>query len=428
MGNWDHCLQRGALSDIGLRRANNQDSMTEVIADTQKMWRQRGHLFMVADGMGAHAAGELASKLAVDAVALTYPKLLDKPPPEALVTALLDANAQIHSRGQANLDFRGMGTTCTALVLLPQGALLAQVGDSRAYRLRDERFEQMTFDHSLVWEMRAARQITDDDFSDYVPKNVITRSLGPNARVEIDREGPFPVQIGDTFLLCTDGLSGPVEDHEIGTILGCLPPQEAAQALVDLANLRGGPDNITVIVVHVAGPLVAQSTGSGPDAASGPLNARPVHPLIWKLLGVSGLGAVAAAVMAYWGLALICLVAAAVSGMMAWVQRCGASWPSTAFDGRPLGKGPYSTCDCPANHEFLHQAMDTVEQLRDAAAKEDWQVDWSRFNGFLDRAAAAERSADYAGAIAEHFRAIGFVMAQLRHQDDRGSDSGVLDL
>ena len=138
-GLWQHCLQQASLSDVGLRRANNQDAKAVVIAGSDEIWRQRGHLFMVADGMGAHAAGELASKMATDTVALTYFKLPDLNPAEALALAVEDANRQIHGRGEADPEFRGMGTTATALALLPEGAVVAHVGDSRAYRLRGDR-------------------------------------------------------------------------------------------------------------------------------------------------------------------------------------------------------------------------------------------------------------------------------------------------
>ena len=270
---WQSGLEHVALSDLGLRRSNNQDSMTAAVAGSLAAFQQRGHLFMVADGMGAHAAGELASKLAVDTVPLSYHKLADRSPPEALRAAMEDANSQIHSRGCASPDFKGMGTTSTVLVLLPQGALVAQVGDSRAYRFRGNRYEQLTFDHSLVWEMRAAAALPAGQVPDYIPKNVITRSLGPNPSVQVDLEGPFPVAVGDTFLLCSDGLSGPVNDEEMGILLHCLPPAEAARTLIDLANLRGGPDNITVVIVRVQGPLspggqTAPSATPSPRAAA----------------------------------------------------------------------------------------------------------------------------------------------------------------
>jgi len=422
---WDHCLQYAALSDVGLRRANNQDSMAVVVAGSQEIWQRRGHLFMVADGMGAHAAGELASKLATDTIALSYPKLLEKPPAEAIVTAIGDANAQIHTRGQANLDFKGMGTTSTVLVLLPQGAMLAQVGDSRAYRLRGNRFEQMTFDHSLVWEMRAAGQIPEDQVPDYVPKNIITRSLGPNPAVKVDLEGPFPVETGDTYLLCSDGLSGPVDDDEMGTIIGCLPPREAVRALVDLANLRGGPDNITVIVVRLTGPQVAKSSGSQPEIPRLPASTRPVNPLLWTLLGVSTLATLGASAMGYtlgaaatgyWLSAAICLAVSAITAVAVLTQRYAVREATGQLDGRPLGKGPYSACTCRADPQLFARIGKLVEQLREAAEKENRRVDLGRVDGLVDRAKAAQQSGDYKQAVADEFRAISAMMAQLKGQ------------
>ena len=282
-------LEYASLSDIGLRRSNNQDSLAIMPAASQNLWQQRGDLFVVADGMGAHAAGELASKLSTDTVPLVYHKLMDRTPAEAVLAAVEEANAQIHSRGQASIDFKGMGTTTTVLTLLPYGALLAHVGDSRAYRLRGNRLEQLTFDHSLVWEMRWPGN--PGQVPDYVPKNVITRSLGPSPKVQVDLEGPLPVASGDTFLMCSDGLSGPVKDEELGMILGSMPPGEAVRALVDLANLRGGPDNITVIVAKAVGQAWAQASSG--DMPRPHADIRPVNPMVWIAMGVvalAGLG------------------------------------------------------------------------------------------------------------------------------------------
>ncbi len=304
-------LEYTSLSDIGLRRSNNQDSLAVMPASSHSLWQQRGDLFVVADGMGAHAAGELASKLSTDTLPLVYHKMLDRTPAEAVLAAVEEANAQIHSRGQASIDFRGMGTTTTALVLLPYGALLAHVGDSRAYRLRGNRLEQLTFDHSLVWEMREAGHL-QGQVPDYVPKNVITRSLGPNPKVQVDLEGPLPIVPGDTFLMCSDGLSGPVKDEELGMILGSMPPAEAARALVDLANLRGGPDNITVIIAKAVGQVWTQ--GSSGDMPRRRTDVRPLSPIVWIAMGVltlAGLGLLAISVIP----AALCLVAAAVLGV-----------------------------------------------------------------------------------------------------------------
>src|SRR3954452_16162556 len=248
-------LKHAALSDLGMRRTNNQDALAVFVTDDVDIWATRGHLLMIADGMGAHAAGGTGSKLAVDNVPHTYFKLRDLYPPAALRQAIRDANTTIYNKGQSSIGFHGMGTTCSCLVLLPQGALVAHIGDSRVYRLRGELLEQLTFDHSLVWEMAAAGQMTEADVPSYIPKNVITRSLGPHASVHIDLEGPYSAKSGDKFLICSDGLSGPVADEEIGALLYCMDPDDATETLVDLANFRGGPDNISVVVAQVDGAV-----------------------------------------------------------------------------------------------------------------------------------------------------------------------------
>jgi serine/threonine protein phosphatase PrpC len=424
-GIWEHTLEHAALTDIGLRRTNNQDALAVVIADSQETWQQRGHLFMVADGMGAHAAGELASKLATDTVALTYSKLLELSPADALLRAMQEANRQIHGRGEADPEFRGMGTTSTVLLLLPQGALLSHVGDSRAYRLRGNRFEQLTFDHSLIWEMRATGQFADDDIHDYIPKNIITRSLGPGSDVQIDLEGPFPIAAGDTFLVCSDGLCGPVEDEEIGAILSAMPPGEAVHALVDLANLRGGPDNITAIVVRVAGPPLSAAEGPGLDSSGRTRRPRAIHPLVWPLLGVSSLGAAGAAAMEHWAIALGCLAGTILAGVIALVQQYGGRDVEPKFDRQPLGKGPYRSSRCAADGEFVDRLSRLVEELRDAASRESWVLDWSRFNALLDQAATAKQAADHVQAVRQYFRAVNFMMVQLKLQRACGDGGSV---
>ena len=255
---------------------------------------------MVADGMGAHAAGEMASKMACDLVPHAYQKLSDRPVPEAIHQAVVEANAGIHNRGQANAEFHGMGTTTSVLLILPEGALAAHVGDSRVYRLRRHMLEQLTFDHSLVWEMKAAGQLQGGDLPNFVPKNIITRSLGPHDEVQVDLEGPYPLEEGDTFLLCSDGLTGQVTDEEIGAILGCLSPQQAARMLVDLANLRGGPDNITVIVVRASRVLPNENVVTTRPQEDRPNKLASIHPGIWVSIGVCFLGAILCGLAGYW--------------------------------------------------------------------------------------------------------------------------------
>jgi PPM family protein phosphatase len=420
---WEQCLEPASLSDVGLRRSNNQDSLAIMLASSQEKWEQRGHLFVVADGMGAHAAGELASKLATDAVPLTYAKLMDRPPAEALLAAVEDANAQIHTRGMASDDFRGMGTTVSVLVLSPQGALVAHVGDSRIYRLRGTRIEQLTFDHSLVWELRAAKEVPQDHVSNFIPKNIITRSLGPNARVQVDMEGPLPILAGDTFLLCSDGLSGQINDDELGQVLLTLPPKEAVRALVDLANLRGGPDNITVIVVRVLGPQEAKEAPSGTPAARYEPQRPPVHPAVWSTMGILVLIAPLLLIVGQKIAALGALVGALVAAGVAAVQRFGGR-AAPGLGERPLGRAPYVVCDASPTAVFSASLAVMAQQLRDAAAGAGWKILWDGFCRHESQAAAAVRDAKHHEAVREYCRAISVMMEQLRHQTPSPSANG----
>ena len=406
-------LEYASLSDIGLRRSNNQDSLAMMPASSQSLWQQRGDLFVVADGMGAHAAGELASKLSTDTIPLVYHKLVDRPPAEAALAAVEEANAQIHSRGQASVDFRGMGTTTTALVLLPYGALLAHVGDSRAYRLRGNRLEQLTFDHSLVWEMRAAGQL-QGEVPDYVPKNVITRSLGPNPKVQVDLEGPLPVAPGDAFLMCSDGLSGPVKDEELGMILGSMSAAEAVRALVDLANLRGGPDNITVIIAKAVGQAWAQS--SSDDMPRPRADLRPVNPMVWIAMGVVALAGLGLLAMQQFIPAALSLVAAAVLGVGGLIYRQGGEPKGPPLNGQRYGRGPYTAVLCPPSPEFVRHLADTLRELREAATQADMKVDAEALNIMLDRAAAGNQTGDYAQAVRNYCQGISFLVAEFKRQ------------
>src|SRR5436190_6860152 len=144
-----------------MRRTTNQDSHAVLAADTPAVLEGRGHLLMVADGMGAHAAGELASKLAAEGVPHLYRKYVELSPPDALLRALRETNNEINRRGMASTDFHNMGTTCSVLVLVPHGAIAAHVGDSRIYRFRNSSICQLTFDHSLQWELRASGQMPE---------------------------------------------------------------------------------------------------------------------------------------------------------------------------------------------------------------------------------------------------------------------------
>jgi protein phosphatase len=425
-------LQVANLSDVGMRRTTNQDSLALVVADSAELYRDRGHLLMVADGMGAHAAGELASKLAADGVPHLYHKYRDESPPEAIVRAIRETNAEIHRRGTANADFHNMGTTASVLVLLPQGALAAHVGDSRIYRLRGQTLSQLTFDHSLQWELKASGQMPEGaDISAVIPKNVITRSLGPNAAVQIDLEGPHPILPDDVYLICSDGLTGRVEDAELGAILASLPPAEAVRALVDLANLRGGPDNSTVIVAKVVGAEAA----TGGVAPVEPLRVGAsrrlgnVHPAVWIVAGVCLLAALVMAVMQEWIFAGGALGGAALAGLIGLVQRYGGSANGTEVGvGRVLGRGPYITVACPPSHELVQKLAATLDELREAARDGNWSIHWEPLDECCRKALAADEGGHYAEAIRHYCRGITFVMNELRKQPPRRDhDSAIED-
>ena len=414
--NWDAYLAVASQSDIGMRRSNNQDNLSVSLASNLDQWKRRGHLFIVADGMGAHAAGELASKMAVDAIPHLYAKYDEFPAHEALRKAVVDANTEIHKRGQANEEFHNMGTTCSSLLLLPQGAVVAHVGDSRVYRLRQNRFEQLTFDHSLVWEMRKSGQLSEEELSSgKIPKNVITRSLGPYAEAKVDLEGPFPILPNDKFLLCSDGLTGLVEDSELGSLLANLPADEAARSLVDLANLRGGHDNITCIIIQVKHKQLA-TTADGDAISRGSRRKKkslPVHPLSIAVLLGSAITAVAFFFLSSRTTALIPAAIFAISLIWVFVELIRSSNEGESSSNyQRFGEGPYVQIQCNSGKEVADQLSKITSQLVDVAKKQNWKID----NDKLQQQRDVAQSASGPDAVRAYARCISFLMDQLRNQ------------
>lgn len=258
-------VQYASRTDKGMRRAMNQDSLQIRIGSDPEEWSRCGYLFMVADGMGGHAVGDLASRIAVETLPQAYFRGNAENVEARLRSAVLEANRAINDRGRRNIEFSGMGTTCSTLTLSENGAIVGHVGDSRIYRIRGEQIEQLTFDHSLQWEMIRLGRATPETVELFHPRNVITRCLGPDPVVQVDIEGPFSVQSGDFFLLCSDGLTNHVSDSEIGQIVSSLPPAESTRLLINLANCRGGSDNSTVIVVQIESYPSAASRADIPE-------------------------------------------------------------------------------------------------------------------------------------------------------------------
>jgi PPM family protein phosphatase len=238
-------------TDVGMRRATNQDSLFTRVWSDGDDWRRCGHLFVVADGMGGHAVGDLASRIAVETFSETFLNETAASDTLRLQQGMLAAIRAVHMRGRQNPEFSDMGTTCSALSITQNGAFIAHIGDSRIYRIRGDVISQLTFDHSLQWEMIRLGRVTAANVDLYHPRNVITRCVGPDPDVQIDIEGPFSVESGDRFILCSDGLSNHLTDSELGQIAGTLSPSDAARLMINLANLRGGTDNASVILVCI---------------------------------------------------------------------------------------------------------------------------------------------------------------------------------
>ena len=243
-------LDVAQLTDVGRKREHNEDNMAHVIPKDPQVMARKGALFIVADGMGGHAAGEVASEIAVDAVTNVYYQDDSDDVAISLLHAIKRANAMIHQRAAENMLRSGMGTTCVAAVLCGSMAYIANVGDSRAYLVRNGQVRQISQDHSWVAEQVRAGLLSEEQARTHAQRNVITRCLGTQAEVEVDVFSE-PLEENDALVLCTDGLSGSVSDDEIRRAVEQTGPQESVYHLIEQANENGGPDNITAIVVRV---------------------------------------------------------------------------------------------------------------------------------------------------------------------------------
>ncbi len=417
---WSDCLEYAVCTDIGLRRTNNQDNYAVVLASSQGEWNSRGHLFLVADGMGGNAAGELASKLAADSIPMAYKKKVNLLPPEALRTSIIETNDLIHKRGESSEDFRGMGTTCCSFLFLPDGALIGHVGDSRCYRLRDKEIEQMTFDHSLVWEMQALARQNGETLTEQFPKNYITRCLGVHPEVVPDIEGPFPLKPGDTYLLCSDGLSGQVQDDEIGKILYTFPPVMAVETLRDLAILRGGPDNITVVVAKYLGKQIASGAKDSQVASSVPMIKKPFsNSLVTLSIIFFIFGLCVIPIYQPYGIlvAILSILASVALSVIALYKRNAGE----SLKGKTYGKGPYTKTSALPDKAFAKTLIDLIAQIRPDAQKaieEKYGAEagsvWDEFCSTEQAGAAAFERAKYAIAVEKYALGLHFLMAQIR--------------
>ncbi len=246
------------LSDVGCVREVNEDCIRFVQPGDPEVAAKKGLLVLVADGMGGHSGGEVASNKATDVISRVYYEESGEPQ-SALKKAFNRASREIFEMSQKDEALKGMGTTCTALVLKNGTALAAHVGDSRLYLVRNGQIYLMTEDHSEVMEMVKRGLISLEEARHHPDKNVILRAIGSHPEVEVSTwEEPFPVREGDRFLLCSDGLYDLVEDGEIKEELEKSEPQVACESLVALAKERGGHDNISVGIVSLMPVAEAQ--------------------------------------------------------------------------------------------------------------------------------------------------------------------------
>lgn len=244
-------LEHASLSDRGRVRQNNEDAHAIFVPEGAGELADRGAVFVVADGMGGHRGGEIASRIAVRTIIAFYTANSEENRSHALSRAFREANKTIIEESVADSTLFGMGTTCTALALFRGRAFLAHVGDSRAYHLRAGRITQITNDHSIVGEMVRSGILSDEDARNHPKRNVITKSLGAQDEIAADMPAALEVEAGDTFLLCSDGLTAYLSDTDIAEVLAVSSPAEASKKLVKMANDAGGRDNVTVLVVKV---------------------------------------------------------------------------------------------------------------------------------------------------------------------------------
>lgn len=243
-------IEYGQASDTGLVRNENQDFLGKFPPDHDRLNSGIGQLFIVADGLGGHNAGQVASKIAVKTIGEGYSAKTNESPPELLKKVFQQANAAIQKEATSNPEYSGMATTCSVLALYGKTACFAHVGDSRIYRITKYTIEQLTRDHSQVAEMARQGILTKEEAEVHPNRSVLTRALGARPQIEIDIDDTIELNKGDYFLICSDGLAK-IQEKELKQITLSNPPQAACDQLIELANNRGGQDNSTVIIIKI---------------------------------------------------------------------------------------------------------------------------------------------------------------------------------
>ncbi len=247
-------LDIGRRTDIGRRREHNEDCLGIYHhPEFEEEIRSRGTLLVVADGMGGYAAGEVASRTAVEAVLNAYYGDLSDGMPDGLTRAVRYANRAVLDEANRDADRAGMGTTLALAVVWAGQLAVANVGDSRVYLIRDGRIAQISRDHSWIAELLAVGKITPEEARHHPMRNVVTRSLGGRPELDVEVYPPLKLRRGDIALVCSDGLWGMMSAEQMLQIVESHSARAGADALVAAANGAGGHDNITAIVCRVVG-------------------------------------------------------------------------------------------------------------------------------------------------------------------------------
>jgi serine/threonine protein phosphatase PrpC len=245
-------IEAASLTDVGRQRTNNEDSYLYWEPDSDEEFRRKGRLAIVADGMGGYEGGQEASRLAVETVHHVYEHAFGANPQETLLEAFQSAHQSIQRYALEHPEFYGMGTTCTALAIVDRQLCFAHVGDSRLYHIRGTNISRLTRDHSFVGRLVETGVVRSEDAESHPQRHILTAALGSGREVTPHApDRPFPLEDGDTLVLCTDGLWGLIGDRELAQSTQAAPA-EACLRLVGTALDRGGPDNITVLVLRVS--------------------------------------------------------------------------------------------------------------------------------------------------------------------------------
>jgi len=246
-------IEHGQATDTGLVRNENQDFLGKFPPDHNRLNSGIGQLFIVADGLGGHNAGQVASRIAVKTIGEGYFSNPNESPPKLLKQAFQNANTAIQKEAANHPEYSGMATTCSVLALYGDTGCFAHVGDSRVYRITKYTIEQLTRDHSQVAEMARQGILTKEEAEVHPNRSVLTRALGARPQIEIDIDDTIELNKGDYFLICSDGLAK-IQEKELKQITLSNPPQSACDKLIQLANDRGGHDNATVIIIKISPP------------------------------------------------------------------------------------------------------------------------------------------------------------------------------